>query len=82
MKQEDAEALVNVIEGLGYKAEVYDDYSGRGMFGRTTAGVVTDMSKALVEGAVEEMVEEDTLDDAEPFLGLNQDSMGLDIILY
>jgi hypothetical protein len=77
MNQEDATVLASVIQNMGYQAEVYDDYSGRGMFGGTTAGVVTDMSKELAESAAEDM-----LDDPEPFQDLRQDSMGLSLILY
>lgn len=38
MKQEIAELIVE----NGYDMELYEDYSGRGMFGDTTTGVVCD----------------------------------------
>jgi hypothetical protein len=81
MRLEIAEALVDASEG---RLDLYEDYSGRGMYGRTTAGVTGDsydLFPALVElgirigeGELEDM-------DIEEF-HFSQDSMGLDTIWY
>lgn len=34
--------LIKKLKMEGYNASLYEDYSGRGMFGRTTFGVITD----------------------------------------
>ena len=61
--------IANILEGDGYKAEIRDDYSGRGMFGATCYGIVTDGPEIV--------------DKLTP-LGTNQkiDNMGLDYIVY
>lgn len=47
-----ARAIKNVIEKeWGFDAEIIDDYSGRGMFGDTTAAVVVE-NPYIVFGAV------------------------------
>ncbi len=43
MKEEKANKLIKTLEKQGYKDKLYSDYSGRGMFGDTTYGVVTDI---------------------------------------
>jgi hypothetical protein len=35
-----AKRVVDVLGEMDVEAEVYEDYSGRGMFGRTTTGIV------------------------------------------
>lgn len=40
MKLEHAKLIVAVAEGFGYDIRLYENYSGRGMFGKTTSGVV------------------------------------------
>lgn len=39
MKLEHAEEIVIYLQGLGHEVRVYEDYSGRGMYGETTAGI-------------------------------------------
>lgn len=37
-----AKVLVNIVEESGEQASIYDRYSGRGMYGDTTTGIVID----------------------------------------
>jgi hypothetical protein len=53
--------------GKGYKATLYGDYSGRGMNGRTTWGVVTGR---------------DALTICPGLAKYTKDSMGMDVIFY
>jgi len=67
-----AEAIVEFLTSEGIEATVYEEYSGRGMFGSTTSGVVTsqsgDVAFAMGSLGIKERPQ--------------QDSMGLDVILY
>jgi hypothetical protein len=72
MKAENAEAIVEKLNDDGIEAEVYTEYSGRGMFGRTTTGVVTG-SVADVAYAMGSLKIEDSR---------RTDNMGLDMIVY
>lgn len=79
MRQETAEALT---ESTG---EIRDDYSGRGMYGKQTFGVVfdsqADFHKALVDAAYI-AGEQDDDDMRQELTGLTLDSMGLGIVVY
>jgi len=44
MKLDAAIDLVNALQDNGFEAETYEDYSGRGMYGETTTGVVSDIT--------------------------------------
>jgi hypothetical protein len=72
MKLENAQAIVEFLEDQGDEASVYEDYSGRGMYGRTTAGVVasevSDVTYAMGRLGIED--------------SRNSDSMGRDVIVY
>ncbi len=68
--------LVNFLEAKGYDAELYEDYSGRGMYGNTTTGVTTDASPNSMENLEEDMEE------AEIDPSFRRDNMGLDYIYY
>jgi len=72
MKLEDAEQIVDFLDSEGVEATLYEDYSGRAMFGTTTAGVVTSNAGdvAYAMGALSLKLTPRT------------DSMGLDIISY
>ena len=41
MKLEHAERIVDALNDMGIDAQLDKDYSGRGMFGRTTAAITT-----------------------------------------
>jgi hypothetical protein len=57
-----------IADDLG---ELRDDYSGRGMFGKTCYGIVTDNPDGCIEEAAEEGIK-----------GARRDSMGLKHIVY
>jgi hypothetical protein len=72
MKLEHAEAIVEFLQDQGEEASVYENYSGRCMFGASTAGVVGPSVPDIVHamGAL-------GIDDSR-----RSDSMGLDCIVY
>lgn len=93
MNRELAEALVQALEDEGIDAELREDYSGRGMYGKTTAGVVFDgdiggVLQAVINNATCFIQEEDEpvdfFDLCERFSvgNLRTDGMGLQTILY
>lgn len=76
MQLHEAIELVEFLESEGYDAELYEDYSGRGMYGNTTTGVTTDARPQSME-AMEEAMEEAEIDPS-----FRKDNMGLDYIYY
>lgn len=82
-----AEMLVQVCEDDGLDVSLRESYSGRGMYGNDTVGVVlqegdvTDILKAVINQATCFIDDED---DMEIFScnGLKLDSMGKGMILY
>ena len=85
MKKSTAELIVEASDNL----ELYEDYSGRGMFGSKTYGVtgkyasfvvaVADASATVVEDHGKSTEWEEFIEDLE---NLRTDSMGLDSIFY
>ena len=93
MDLELAETLVQVLEDEGIEARLEESYSGRGMYGKTTAGVVLegdagDIIRAIINNATcfikeeEEPVEFFDLSERFSIGNLRQDSMGLGMIIY
>lgn len=72
MQLENAQKIVNALLNTGTDAELYEDYSGRGMFGAFTAGVVVKNA-----GSVEVIMHLLDIHDS-----CRTDSMGLDVIVY
>lgn len=83
-----ASVIVSAINesGLG-EASIYKDYSGRGMGGRTTTAVSTDISMSGVLAVVMEYVidnpeeSEEIVEDI-PMSGFCQDSLGKGMVIY
>jgi len=75
MTLEQAEAIVERMEDEGASARVYRDYSGRGMFGKTCVGIVTDSPELVGFCAAEAGVPKRDLP-------RRRDSLGFDTILY
>lgn len=48
MKLETAKRIVDIAEENGIELKLYENYSGRGMFGRTTTGIVGSQT-AIIE---------------------------------
>ena len=67
MELNDAQDLIDILQGEGYEAELYENYSGRGMYGNTTIGVTTDARPHTIE---------------DMNIGCRSDNMGLDYIYY
>lgn len=84
MELELAKKLVELLEDSGEEASLYEEYSGRCMYGRTTAGVVChgmgDILKVVIENA-DQFVEDDypMHDTVGTF---RTDSMGMSTIVY
>ena len=78
MKKEFAEFLADACGG-----ELRDDYSGRGMYGRTCYGVVVDSPTDAMLMAMQELQSDpECYEDLEIPNGMAMDSMGYDTILY
>jgi hypothetical protein len=94
MELELAETLVQVLEDEGIEADLRESYNGRGMFDKTTAGVVlqegdvADVLMAVINNSTSFIAEEDEqvefYDLAERFVvhKLRTDSMGKGMIIY
>jgi hypothetical protein len=88
MDKELAVKLVEVLSDVA-KTELYEDYAGRGMYGKTTTAVVFNGSLASVLSSVICMADEFCIDEEMEGLPeakfcptLRTDSMGRDIIIY
>jgi len=83
MELQAASELINFIQSktLDDEAELYDGYSGRGMYGKTTYGVTTSLRPQELTDIIENMDDEEL-----EIHGLqdyyNRDNMGLDYIYY
>jgi hypothetical protein len=56
-----AKTLISIGNSLGVDLELYNDYSGRGMYGRTTTGVISSNSKdiSIVIDEINTLMEDD-----------------------
>ena len=85
MLKELAETIVSACEKEGFTAQLYIDYSGRGMYGDKTTGVVADSEGDLLCAIVNNS---DMFDDHCSEYGQSDrsdfrvDSMGLGLIIY
>lgn len=90
MNKQMAKLLVASGEELGLDMELREDYSGRGMYGSTTAAVVAGSTAEIVAaafgaGSAAVTMEEDgkRLDfNTDDLLRLRQDAMGRGIVVY
>lgn len=62
--------------------EIRDDYSGRGMFGKTTTGIVCGSIEEFVKSCVAATLEEPESMEEIFTENIRSDNMGLDIIFY
>lgn len=88
MKLETAQRIVEAAKDVGDDVALRENYSGRGMFGETTAGVVgrtTDILAAVANAAFL-LGKRGEQADVESFFHdvhrLSQDSMGRETIVY
>jgi len=81
MKLSVAKLLVDKSDGF---LNLYENYSGRGMFGRTTSAV--NGSQSDFDETISEIIESGTSKErseiAELIKSKRQDSLGLDLIFY
>ena len=86
MKLELAQQLVEAMEYVGYEAELREAYSGRGMYGNTTAGIVCggagEVLHAVIVSASLFVDQEDGFSLFEDEDMFRTDSMGRDMIVY
>ena len=89
MKLEVAQALVEAAADIGVEMDIYEDYSGRSMYGTKTTGVTyaseVDLMKAAAyvagaigDGSIDTMELPDFIDE----LPSRRDNMGHDFIAY
>ena len=86
MEKRVAEFLVDLLESSGKEARLYEGYSGRGMYGKTTTGVVlesfSDLAESMWENSHRIAHAIDSGDLPECIDGFAKDSMGYDTIIY
>jgi len=81
MSLEAAEAIVERMDDNGAeRAEVREDYSGRGMYGRTVVAVVAESISEFYDAALD-LVEDGEIK-ASDVKGLGTDGMGRGIVIY
>ena len=77
--------LAELLESRNYAIEIREDYSGRGMYGKSTAGIVcdeSDMFEALAEIMESGDKEEREYVAKDIRYGFRTDSMGYSTIYY
>ena len=79
-----AKRLVEMCVESGVDARIYEDYSGRAMFGKNTTGIVIPTLVALIEVLINAMIVVDVEDESEYEMvgNLKYDNLGKDFILY
>lgn len=88
MTEENAKFIKEAYDYMGEECEIRSDYSGRGMYNRTTFGVIlenpVDMTAILIEYIREALIggEEDLYDTLPEFPKLNWDNMANRYIVY
>lgn len=86
MKIENAEKIVESAGNLGLDVTLYENYSGRGMYGKVTNGVVGslgDVVKCIAAVSSEDFKEEKDFLDFVEDMGVRWDNMGKsDVIIY
>jgi hypothetical protein len=84
MTEEQAHFIQDAMYSEGYDCEVRDDYSGRGMYGRSCHGVVVDSPDYILSAIVNHMKQMDTseLDEVPEVDSFRTDNMGMSYIVY
>jgi hypothetical protein len=85
-----AKWIKQAVENAGEECDLREDYSGRGMMGRKTAGIVVSSLPLIIPILINEAYSNGSEDGDEndqyqflcDFPLLKQDNMGKDIILY
>jgi hypothetical protein len=87
VKLEHAERIVAAANDLGLDVSLHEDYSGRGMYGRKTAGVSGKLGailQSVAQAALElaDFNDYDTTQDFVKDMDVASDSLGRDTIVY
>lgn len=83
MDKDAAKFIVDALEFAGESAEMRDDYSGRGMYGKQTCGIVFDSIGLLVPAIVDFIKQNGIPHDTLPDFGvLRTDNMANRTIIY
>lgn len=85
MTQTQAQFLVKVTEDCGnQEIDLRDSYSGRGMYDRTTHGVVVNSVNVLLADCINYLrqASDEVLEEVPNFQKFSQDNMGMNTILY
>ena len=86
MELDTARCIVEVAENHDIYLDLREDYSGRGMYGKTTAGVVGSFKELIAAVAAAGVSLEEGSADAEEFIKDMQcitiDNMARDYIIY
>ena len=85
-----AEKIVNIcLHNSSHEIELREDYSGRGMFGKTTAAVIVEYESAITEAIGSFLVDasEDDIEEINELgalmeKGYRTDSLGMRTIIY
>lgn len=85
MSEKEAKFLIEIMEFCGEEAVLHKDYSGRGMYGKTTCAVSFDHWILLVNCILQYFKEtKDSIDyvDIPDFKTFKCDNLGRNIIIY
>lgn len=88
MTKEQAEFIKEAFDYQGEDCEIRSDYSGRGMYNKTTFGIVVDRDTSLLPIVIqyikEELIgaEEDLYEAIPDFSSFRLDNMGTRYIIY
>lgn len=86
MKLETAQLLSDTAWDSGIESEVREDYSGRGMYGESTSGVVVNSVEDFVRMVALTVAYIEDFDEREDFAteiqNIKTDSMGRSVIVY
>ena len=61
MRKSTAEKIVKRLQDFGYKASIYEGYSGRAMYGRTVIGISTNAHPSAFRGIIKRSMKVDNL---------------------
>lgn len=86
MKLDEAKYIQNLMENAGEECDIREEYSARGMYGKTTVGIVVDSELLLIQILLQYIrdisADPASIDNAPNFGSLRHDNMGAQIILY
>jgi hypothetical protein len=80
-----ARAIVQAADDLGIEAKLREEYSGRGMYGKCTAGIVVSDLTSIIAAAAQagrDMDDDEAADFIDALDKLKTDGMGRSIIVY